>query len=352
MSTSLQHLADRLSLSVATVSRCLNDHPDSSPKTRRRVKDLAAELGYRPDNRGRPKRERSAVEAVSRTHQFGVIVCGGLSGAVVPNVTGRILNGLSRQARQEGVSLHIHHASADEVNHLHEPEAQPLALVNGELDGLILVGRLPRTFALSMSERLPCVSIIEKVPGVSIDCIDHDDADSVSQLVDRLVAEGHRKIGFISESQMRSVYASRYAGLVQALVMRGLAFDPQDAINVQEPRHGIEAVAERIAGRIGKGVTGWIAVHDMVGYHAMEYLDALGLSAPEDYSLVGFDNLPPTHRSLRKLVSIESPFEAMGQAAVRMLKRRLSSGRKEVLHSLFRCSVVDGQTVGPARPIA
>ena len=266
----------------------------------------------------------------------------------MPNVTGRILNGLSRQARAAGASLHIHHVASDEVDSLHKPETQPVALVNGQLDGLVLVGRLPQRFAAMVSKQLPCVSIIERVPGVSIDCIDHDDADSVSQLVDRLVAAGHQRIGFVSESQMRSVYASRYAGLVHALVMRGLEIDPQNAMNVHAPRHGVEAVAERVAKRIRAGVTGWVAVHDMVGYHAMESLRGMGLSAPKDYSIVGFDNLQPPHRSLPKLVSIESPFEAIGQTAVRVLMRRMSQDRNEVLHSLFRCTVVEGETVGPA----
>ena len=57
MATSLQNLADRLSVSVATVSRCLNDHPDSSLQTRRRVKEMADKLGYVPDSRGRPRRQ-------------------------------------------------------------------------------------------------------------------------------------------------------------------------------------------------------------------------------------------------------------------------------------------------------
>lgn len=353
MSISLQNLAEELSISVATVSRCLNDHPDSSPRTRLRVKELAAELGYTPDGRGRPRRRPVSVgsDPAIRTRQLGVIVRGGSRQSGIPNVTGRILDGLSMQARAAGASLHIHQVAAADLDRLHEPQTQPVALANGELDGLVMVGQLPRRFAAAVCEALPCVSIIEKIPGVSIDCIDHDDADSVSQLVDRLMAEGHRRIGFVSESRMRSVYASRYAGLVQALVMRGLPVDPQDAINVHDRCDDLEGIAQRMAERIGAGVTGWIAVHDMVGYHAMEALRGLGLTTPEDYSLVGFDNLDPPHRSLRKLVSVESPFEAMGQAAVRILMRRFAQPRTEVFHSLFRCSLVDGQTVGPARPL-
>lgn len=354
MSISLQNLAEKLSVSVTTVSRCLNDHPDSSPRTRLRVKELAAELGYTPDGRGRPRRKdaRAKQQMSPRTRQLGVIVRSGSRGAAMPNVTGRILDGLSGQARTAGASLHIHQVALGDLDRLHEPRAQPVALANGELDGLVMVGQLPQRFAAAVSEQLPCVSIVEKVPGISIDCIDHDDADSVSQLVDRLMAEGHRRIGFICENQMRSVYASRYAGLVQAMIMRGLSVDPLDAVNIHDQSRDLEAVVEHVAGRIGTGVTGWIAVHDMVGYHVMEGLRGVGLNAPDDYSLVGFDNLDPPHRSLRKLVSIESPFEAMGQAAVRILMRRFQQPRTEVLHSLFRCSLVDGRTVGPARPIA
>lgn len=354
MSISLQNLAERLSLSVTTVSRCLSDHPDSSVQTRMRVKGLAAELGYTPDGRGRPRRKSNRVDCdpTSRTRQLGVIVRGGSRKAAMPNVTSRILDGLSGQARAAGASLHIHQVSVGDLDRLHEPEAQPVALANDELDGLVLVGQLPQRFTALVSEQLPCVSIVERSPGVSVDCIDHDDADSVSQLVDRLMADGHHRIGFISESQMRSVYAARYAGLVQTMVMRGLPVSPQDAINVQDRSEEIDVIAQRVAGRIATGVTAWVAVHDMVGYHVMEALRGLGLTAPEDYSLVGFDNLDPPHRSLKKLVSVEAPFEAMGQAAVRVLMRRFAQPRTEVLHSLFRCSLVEGRTVGPARPIA
>ena len=367
MATSLQNLADRLSVSVATVSRCLNDHPDSSLQTRRRVKEMADKLGYVPDSRGRPRRQssdhastpsgkakakaskastRPGREAASdRTFQLGVIVQGAGGGATMPSVTSRILDGLSRQARSAGVSLLIHQVSAEEVAEFHRPQIQPVALAKGELDGLVLLGKLTPRFTSGVAGRLPCVSIAEKVPGVSIDCIDHDDADSVSQLVERLVSAGHRRIGFVSEPRMRSVYASRYAGLVQSLIQRGLPVEAESAINIYQGGHELEAMSQRMADRIADGVTGWIAVHDMVGYHVMDALQARGLTAPEHYALAGFDDLAPPHRGLKKLVSIEAPFEAMGEAAVRLLLRRIGEPLTDARHSLFRCSLVEGQTI-------
>ena len=355
MATSLQNLADRLNISVATVSRCLNDHPDSSERTRRRVKDMAEKLGYVPDGRGRPRRRPDAGPRggdptpgeVSRTCQLGVIVRGAGGGVSMPSVTGRILDGLSRQARAAAVSLQIHQVAPEEVAEFHRSQMQPVALAKGELEGLVLLGKLSRRFTSSVAGRLPCVSIVEKVPGVSIDCIDHDDADSVSQLVEVLVGAGHRRIGFVSEPKMRSAYAARYAGLVQALVQRGLPVELDNAINIHDRCADPEALGERMAARITAGVTGWIAAHDMVGYHAMDALQTRGLTAPRDYSLAGFDDLEPPHRGLGKLVSIEAPFEAMGQAAVRLLMRRVAEPLDEVRHSLFRCRLVEGHTVGP-----
>jgi DNA-binding LacI/PurR family transcriptional regulator len=347
MAITLKDLASELGMSAATVSRCLRDHPDSDMATRQRVKALAAELGYSRSRRGRPSRTPADRPATDTT-QIGVLA---RRYAGRPGMTGyvleQLLEGMAGEARRHDASLHIHKTPPEEADNLDQPQYQPVALARGQLDGLVIVGELSPRFLAKVSKHLPCVSLVERMPGVSLDCVDHDDADSVSQLVDRLTAHGHQHIGFVSSTSKRSVYLARYGGLLQALIMRGLPCDPSDTANVYGETVDMEETARVVYNRIRKGVTGWIAAHDGVAYNVMEILADWGLSAPRDYSIAAFDNLPKPDRRLPDLVSIQAPFATMGAAAVRWVKFRLDHPDHHTQHTLFPCSVVEGESLGP-----
>jgi DNA-binding LacI/PurR family transcriptional regulator len=345
MAETLKQLAEQLNMSAATVSRCLSDHPDSDPDTRRKVKAFAAKVGYSKGRRGRPSGSRDASTKV-RTKQIGVIARGHTSNPRTEGfVLEQLLEGLGAEARDQDASLLVHKAPPSEADNLHQPKCQPVALSKGELDGVVLIGALSPKFIRSVSEALPCVAVVERWPGVSMDCIDHDDADSVAQLVERFVAEGHRRIGFLSSPLTRSVYLARYSGLVQALLLRGLPCDPTDVINIYE--HVDAATAARtMEARIREGVTAWVAAHDEIGYELMGALRDRGLSAPDDYSIAGFDRLPKYTTDLADMVSVQAPFVAMGSAAMQRLIRRINYPDERTQHALFQCKVSEGTSIG------
>ena len=111
-----------------------------------------------------------------------------------------------------------------------------------------------------------------------------------------------------------------------------------------------EAVSfPNVIDHLRKGVTGWVCVHDGLGYRLLSYLKAQGVRCPEEISVCGFDNFEPPYDGIPKLTSIEASFEKMGAMAVLRLLSKIRCEAPDSLHSMLRTTLVEGSSTAPLK---
>ena len=169
----LQDIADKLNLSLATVSRAMRRIPGINSKTRSRVLQAASELGYRHSDSF-----RSSQLEKTRLHHIGVFV-----ETSQPNVPVGYLSGLTDASMALNASLVIHYLKPTECERILDPNFQPPAMQSGLLSGLVMVFWWPTEIVHELSKQLPTVSLMHKYPGVDIDVVGLDNEGGMDALV-------------------------------------------------------------------------------------------------------------------------------------------------------------------------
>lgn len=345
MAIDQEEIARVLSLSRSTVSRSLSGHPSIHPETRARVIATANDLGYRmrEHNRGR----RAAPQRVTT---IGVLIATvSFEHSPHPEAGQEMLAGLSDAAAARDTMLDTHFVNPELAGHLADPAARPPGWRNRHWRGAVLIYQHAPEVVAALAQEVPVVSLVHQYSAPSLDCIDTDPAHGMELLVERLLAAGHRRIGFLNRvyrgAQPSWIYA-RFSGFVQALAKQGQVFLPEAVVNVLPGARipNEQLVDEVLRIRRQHGVTAFVCGADHQAFMLMRGLAERGVRVPDDISLTGFDGTP-VPLGLAQPATIRSPLREMGVAAFRRLVNRIQDPGQPVRHIFHHGRVVEGSTI-------
>jgi LacI family transcriptional regulator len=367
MATNLKQIADHLDLSVATVSRALQNNPRISDETRHRVISTAAQMGYRPRRPGvemgitedlvstrelLPSKEVLPVTVLAQfdieAWESGEFRIGPVPfhGGEWSSSMNRILAGITKSARSLHLSALVHYVPLSECNYLADPKYQPASMRNFQTTGLILVGYFPPEVVKNLSQTWPCISISHQYPETSIDCISDDSLLAIGQLMDNLYALGHRRIGFINYMGHQSWAQLRYSAYIQSLSRLNLSYIPEIITNIDDRilTEGRELAFVLPHLHQGQNVTAWICADDVVAYRLFDDLRKHGINVPEEVSITGFNAMqPPVGFPL--MSGVRPPFGTIGGIGLQTLLERSESPHLPPRHTMVRCEIVQGETI-------
>ena len=336
---SQRRIAELLDLSAATVSRSLRNDRSIHPQTRARVMSAAAKLGYRLPERAQAPNESGGL-AVPKSVEVVV---------AHPSGSGRageyILAGISRAAScaDARISVHVLPVGAEDrpfdANHL------SVGMRSGAIDGLVLMHPFSEEALAPVVGRIPIVSIVHRLVGHDIDCIDIDQRMAVESMVQHLVDLGHRRIGFLGWGSRAPWEQRRLAGFRDGLWGAGIPFDLQPVLNVEGDLADAAARAAAVRAHVDRGVQAWVCVADPIAYELSASLSAQGLALGKDVSITGYDGID-TPVGASPLTTVRVPFDALGEAAVRRLLGRIEDPSAPVRDTLIRFGQVVGRTTG------
>ena len=306
MVATLQSVADRLGLDPSTVSRAFNEPERVSVRTRRRIAEVAEELGYRPNNAAR-------ALITGRTNTIGV---------VVPDVANPVFPGFVKAAQaqawadEQAVLL----AGTDESP---EREREIVARLLRQVDGLVLCSsRLGAEELTKLASQTRLVLVNRSFDGVSAVLV--DSSDGMRQAMEHLVALGHRRIAY-AEGPELSWSNSERGRLLEVQARR---------LRVELVRLG--PFAPTYDGGVGAGaviaqagVTAVVAYNDLMALGIQYALSTLGLSVPDDISVVGVDDIASAAMATPALTTIRVAMDAAGEASIRMLRHLDEDGSAE-----------------------
>ncbi|QHW31196.1 GntR family transcriptional regulator [Paenibacillus rhizovicinus] len=246
-----------------------------------------------------------------------------------------IVRGAEAAIRARGYSLLLSSTDNDKGK-----ERESLSILTGQpLSGLIIEptksaeGNPNLDYFLALNNRrIPYVMINAKYPEISSPSLVIDDEAGGAAAAEYLLGLGHRRIaGFFKTDDQQGVL--RLKGFLRAHQSAGQALHPDFVIayRTEEKAKKPAAAAEQLLGRPEEErPTAFVCYNDELALQLLEVVRKLGLSVPNDVSLVGFDDSPLATATEVKLTSLSHPKEEMGAAAAQMLFELIASGGASV----------------------
>lgn len=311
----IAEVAKRAEVSVATVSRVLNNSAKVSPAARQRVLEAVAALNYHPNALGRSLRKsESKMLLVS-----------------VPNISNPyyadIVTGIEDTASAAGYHIMICMTS---VGHNSSKEYAEL-LRNGSADGAITLevthdGQgLLEDFAGSR----PLVQCCEYCKDPSVGHVSIDNFAASKQVTEYLLSLGHRRIGFISTKNGYISTLEREAGFKSAIEScRDVIYF---GIEYADANYNCESGARAAQAFLSlpEPPTAIFCVSDTVAIGTIRAATDMGLSVPKDLSVVGFDDVIYATMFNPELTTVRQPGYELGKCACEMLLRQFAGAPPE-----------------------
>ena len=331
----IRDIARRCGVSVSTVSRVLNDHPDVSAANRDKVLQVVRELHYVPNT--------SARDLVRpQSDGIGLVV----RGVGNPFFTG-VIRAIERAIEEAGYSMVLHQirSGEDEVR-----SGAELAR-SRRLLGLILLGGCfdytPEQVAL-LDVPFVCCTYTNSFGELAEDrysSVTIDDQREARRAVRLLLEQGHRRIAVLLDSvQDRSISQLRYMGYCRALEESGLRPDPR--LVGETGSFEMEAAYRRMTEllRSGADFSAVFCVSDSMAVAAMKAACDQGRRVPEDCSVVAIDGIDMSAYAVPTLTTLVQPQEELGERSVLILVDMIE-GRGGNRHVLLPTGLRPGGSV-------
>ncbi|WP_244211277.1 LacI family DNA-binding transcriptional regulator [Amycolatopsis kentuckyensis] len=311
----IRDVAARAGVSVATVSKVINERYGVSAATLARVRAVIEELGY----------EASLVAQSLRNHRTNVI---GILVADLEPFSTELLKGAADAIRGSGFELVVYSAggrTGDPVGW----EKRYLSRLSGTLvDGAVLV-----TPAVSL-EAVPGTPVVAVDPHTGpshLPTIDSDNLRGAQLATEHLLDLGHRRIAFLSGRPDLQSAELRKTGYLRALTAAGITPD-EDLIRIGAYDPEISAASAHALLTGPDRPTAVFAANDISAIATVGAARELGLAVPDDLSVVGFDNVPESALCSPPLTTVDQPIREMGHRAIRMLIALINGDEVERTH--------------------
>lgn len=315
--------------------------------TRARVFQLAAEIGYVHLQMRKPR--KPGRQGARKT--LGVLICTAeeeYNRTDYQNPSEQILAGVTECAHLNGADVELRLIDPKSCT-LDDPAFLEIEELCKRWDGLLLVYPFPNEILDYLALRVPLVSLVEQFDHSGIDCVDVDHYKGIASVVELLVQEGHRRIGFFTRRY--EVEASwsyrRHSAFIEAMVRLRLPVAAKDIINVFPARETDEETSiDHAAKRTLEGVTAWVCAADHQAYDLIHGLEKRGIRVPDQVSVTGFDGIDVPAGS-PDLTTVIIPFREIGMTGTQRLIERISKRFGSTQHVLINCRLRNGATVAP-----
>ena len=335
---SLKDLAKECGVSVATVSKALNDQPDIAPATRERIRAAARRMGYLPNAAARALK-------TNRTYNLGVLFVDEKQSGLTHEYFSAVLDSFKVEAEKRGYDITFinHNISGRSMSYLEHCHYRGV-------DGVVIA----------------CVNfydpqVVELVNGdVPVVTIDHvfnnrmailsDNVVGTKALVQQAWACGHRRIAFI-HGEKTAVTENRLAGFYQACEELGLKV-PEEYVRCGV-YHDVDRCAEETRALLAlpQRPTAILFPDDFSAIGGIQTIREEGLLIPRDISVAGYDGNLISQIMSPQLTTYRQDTEALGRAAAELLIEQIESPRTALPEQkLISGSLLKGQSVDVPNP--
>jgi len=312
----IKELAELSGVSVATVSRVLNDYDDVSETTRERVLKLAEELEYTPAAAAR-------TLVTKRSHVVGVVLSTGVDHPDIQHpFFQEVLVGLKRRLGAGGYDLLL--LATEDSGNGFGAHSYLQRCRHHRVDGVVLMGveRQEADVQKLVKSTIPCVAVDLDLVGRRTGFVISDNARGAGLAIEHLQKLGHERIATITGPNDMRVGKDRLVGYREALERLDLHYRDE---YVREGDFyfdsGQAAMQELLS--LPEPPTAVFAASDLMAAGAMRAIEQAGLDVPGDIAVVGFDDIQLAAMMQPALTTIRQDKLGLGAAAAEALLRMI-----------------------------
>ncbi|WP_152655842.1 LacI family DNA-binding transcriptional regulator [Oceanobacillus sp. CFH 90083] len=310
----IQDVARRAGVSVATVSRVLNNPSSVAELTREKVKQAIRELDYSPSSLGRNLRNAESrmllVLLPKISNQFYL----------------KIVEGIEEKALEHG-----YHILLCQTHSKMERAKVYFDLLKNQLaaGAITMDPTIDHQILIDMAKRFPFVQCSEYIKAENLSYVTIDSELAAYQVTKYLLKQGHQRIGLINVSEYFLYARDRRKGYLRAL--KEFHIEPEkdwfysaDTVSLESGQQAMRSLLNK-----KKGLTAVFAVSDMLAIGALKELNTRKIDVPNEMAIVGFDKIEFTNMTYPSLTTVAQPMYKMGEISVDMLIRKIQGEEVE-----------------------
>jgi LacI family transcriptional regulator len=306
---SIYDVARESGVSVFTVSAVVNKKAHVGKRLRERVEVAIRKLNYRPNLIARSLAKR-------QTHTIGMIVPD-ISNPFFPMV----VRGAEDAAQKHGYNLLL--CNSDDI--LDKEERAVELLLSKRVDGILLTKAAgdfrPPVRQMIREVNIPFVLVMRTYPALTNDAVITDDYHGAYEAACHLARAGRRRIGLVSGPLKISNAKERWQGFHDALKAEGLPYDSKLVI---EGDYRIESGFRAGHALLSHRPDGIYVANHLMTIGLLKAAEEMGMSCPEDFGLVSFDDYPWLSIFRPRLTTVELPKHQLGSEAAELLIQRIT----------------------------
>lgn len=324
----LADIADKVGVSVVTVSKALSGQKGVSEQMREKIKQLAEEMGYQPVH--------SSPVISNRSFTIGVITLENYF-AKLASFYWKMYQVLATQATKSNCFAMLEVISNyDEDNY-----TTPKLIAENRVDGIIVIGKPKRDYLKQLYQH-------SKIPMVFLDFYDDELVmDSVVSssfygsyfMTDYLIKKGHSKIAFVGTLLYTESITDRYFGYAKALMEAGIELRNDWILKDREYPEGKIGMDYRIQ-LPADMPTSFVCNNDVTAYALMKQLEEMGWNVPDDISVVGYDDYLYPEMGDSQITTFSVDMEEMTRIALELLMKRMQG-----IHTKPKIHMVSGKMI-------
>jgi len=312
----INDVAEKAGVSVATVSRVINGSANVSPETLEKVKQAIAELNYRPNLLGR---------ALRKTKSERILV-------LLPNIANpfyaEIVKGIEDVANKNGYSIMLCNTDSDL-----EREKKYIKMLKSHLaDGAILMAsEMTYEELTELAGEIPIIQCCEYKVGLPISHVSIDNEMAAYKAVNHLIGLGHKKVAFIGAKNQFLSSTLRKEGYIRALKEAGINYDPAYCgYGDYSYKSGFRVMKQLLS--LDPRPTAVFCISDLMAIGAIRSAMEEGLRVPEDIAVCGFDNIYFSRMFKPTLTTVSQPMYDLGCTAMEALINIIEEKSTEPMH--------------------
>lgn len=343
-SVTIKHVAAHAGVSFQTVSRVINKEPNVSVQLAERVRAAIDKLGYVPS---------IAAQRMAGSRSYLILALNDRDRTIADwqerqgtDWIDQMLLGGMLKATEHGYRLLVELVDTHS-DHVERELNTVLAAIKP--DGVILTPPHSHNALIvdlldNCDVQFARIGVTEAGPGITLAM---DEADASRTATDYLIALGHRRIGFISGSSEYRLSGERVAGWRGAMAAAGYPCEKLLAEGDFSPESG--RAASQLLLRSAQRPTAIIASNDRMAVATLEAARVMGISVPDDLSIISFDNTPIVRFTHPALTAIDQPIAGITACAVQLIIDAEAGRASPPGPTMFKAPLVVRESTGKPR---
>jgi LacI family transcriptional regulator, repressor for deo operon, udp, cdd, tsx, nupC, and nupG len=309
----IQEVARLANVSVATVSRVLNNSPRVKEDTRKKVLSVIRKFDYQPNLLGRDLRRSETMKVL--------VLTPGLEKPIFAD----IVKGIEECAKEAGYYVLVCPTSNN-----WDREKELVQMVKNRLaDGIITFGsKLSKEELSELGQKYNIVQCCEFNNASYNCCVSIDDEKAAFDATSHLIEMGHKRIALIGGSTLKYSTRLREHGYRKALEQYNIPYE-EELIKYGEADYesGVKLTNELI--QMKDLPSAIFCMNDSIAIGCVNTIKADGYSVPNDFAVVGFDNTREAIISSPALTTVHQPKYEMGYTAMQLLIHNMTNSNKK-----------------------